>query len=58
MVRREEVEMTTEEVGRGGWGVVYVAKFRGLRVAAKCLHQVIISHYNIRQFMREMNTHQ
>ena len=31
-----------------------VAKFRGLRVAAKCLHQVIISRYNRRQFSREM----
>ena len=31
--------MTKEELGRGGWGVVKVAKFRGLRVAAKCLHQ-------------------
>ena len=47
--------MTTEELGRGGWGVVNVAKFRGLRVAAKCLYQVIISHYNIRQFNREMS---
>ena len=27
VVRREEVEMTTEELGRGGWGVVNVAKF-------------------------------
>ena len=55
VVRREEVEMTTEELGRGGWGVVNVAKFRGLRVAAKCLHQVIISRYNIRRFTREMS---
>ena len=55
VVRREEVEMTVEELGRGGWGVVNVAKFRGLRVAAKCLHQEIISRYNIRQFNREMS---
>ena len=55
VVRREEVEMTTEELGRGGWGVVIVAKFRGLRVAAKCLHQMIISRHNIRQFTREMS---
>ena len=31
MVSREEIEMTKEELGRGGWGVVKVAKFRGLR---------------------------
>ena len=54
VVRREEVEMTSEVVGRGGWGEVRVAKFRGLRVAAKCLYQVILSDYNLRQFTREM----
>ena len=41
VVRREEVVMTSEVVGREGWGEVRVAEFRGLRVAAKCLHQVI-----------------
>ena len=54
VVKREEVEMTSEVVGRGGWGEVRVAKFRGLRVAAKCLYQVILSDYNLRQFTREM----
>ena len=33
MVRREEVELTEEVVGRGGWGEVKVAKFRGYDVA-------------------------
>ena len=37
VVRREEVELTEEVLGRGGWGEVRVAKFRGLRVAAKFL---------------------
>ena len=54
VVKREEVEMTTEVVGRGGWGEVKIAKFRGLRVAAKCLHEMIISPYNLRKFNREM----
>ena len=31
-----------------------VAMFRGLRVAAKFLHDVILSPYNVRQFVREM----
>ena len=31
-----------------------VAKFRGLRVAAKFLHDVILSNYNRRLFVREM----
>ena len=55
VVRREEVEMTTEELGRGAWGVVKVAKFRGLKVAAKCLHQIIISDFNIQLFNREIS---
>ena len=54
MVRREEVELTEETLGTGGWGEVKVANFRGLRVAAKFLHKVIISNYNRRQFSREM----
>ena len=54
VVRREEVEVTSEMVGRGAWGEVRVAKFRGLRVAAKCLYQVILSDHNLRQFSWEM----
>ena len=54
VVRREEIEMSEEVLGKGGWGEVKVAKFRGLRVAAKCLHEVILSSYNISVFTREM----
>ena len=54
VVRRVEVELTNVEVGTGSWGKVIVAKFRGVPVAAKCMHQVIISDYNRRQFMREI----
>ena len=43
-VGREEIELQEgEELGRGGWAVVKVAKFRGALVAAKCLHGVIAS---------------
>ena len=54
VVDRQEVELTGEELGRGGWAVVKVAHFRGQRVAAKCLHGHIISPYNRRKFQREM----
>ena len=54
VVRREEVELTEEVVGKGGWGEVMVAKFRGLRVAAKFLYKAIISTYNRELFTREM----
>ena len=54
-VQRDEIELTEEEVGVGGWASVKVANFRGVRVAAKCLHRQIISAHNIRLFTREMN---
>ena len=53
-MRKEEIEITEEVLGKGGWGEVKVAKFRGLRVAAKCLYEVILSPYNISVFTREM----
>ena len=55
VVRRDEINLEDEELGRGGWGVVKVAKFRALRVAAKCLYGQIVSNYNRLLFIREMN---
>ena len=55
VVRRDEIIFTDEELGRGGWAVVKVAKFRATRVAAKCLHGQIVSNYNRLLFIREMN---
>ena len=54
VVRREEIQLTEEELGRGGWAVVKVATFRGTRVAAKCLFDEIVSDYNRGLFIREM----
>ena len=55
VVRREEIEMTGPELGRGGWATVSVATFRGVQVAAKTIHRQIISPHNIQLFRREMN---
>ena len=55
VVNRREIIMTEVVLGKGGWGEVKVAGFRGLKVAAKCLFEVIISPYNIGTFSREMN---
>ena len=55
VVSRQEIHLTAEELGKGGWATVRVAMFRGQRVAAKCLHNQIISTHNIRLFTREMN---
>ena len=55
MVEREEIQLTQRELGRRGWAAVKVAEFRGLQVAAKCLHAIIISDYNRQLFVREMS---
>ena len=54
-IDREEIQFTGEELGKGGWAEVKVAKFRAVRVAAMCLHSQIISPYNRDLFIREMN---
>ena len=56
VVGRGEIEATEEELGRGGWATVSVANFRGLRVAAKCMHRdLVVCDYNRALFSREMS---
>ena len=56
VVERGEIHITEEVLGRGGWGEVKVAEFRGTRVAAKSLYQAIRTGRYYRQlFIREMN---
>ena len=54
-VDRAEIQVTEEELGRGSWATVSVATFRGARVAAKVIHNMIVSRHNIRLFRREMD---
>ena len=55
VVRRREIQLTNVELGRGGWGAVTVANFRGIQVAAKCLYKDLTSGYYRDMFNREMN---
>ena len=55
VVRREEIELTGPELGRGAWATVSVAKFRGAQVAVKIIHNQLVSRHNIHLFRREMN---
>ena len=56
VLQRNEIEITEEEIGRGGWAAVKVANFRGTRVAAKCFYQqILVSQYNRQLFNREMH---
>ena len=55
IVQNDEIRMTQEILGTGGWGEVKVGIFRGTKVAVKCLHQMILSEYNLDLFSREMD---
>ena len=55
VINKDEVTLTNEELGRGSYAVVTVGIFRGLRVAVKSLHTIIISDYNLALFSREMS---
>ena len=55
VVQREEIQLTDEELGRGGWGVVKVANFRGIRLAAKCFYSELTSDYYLSMYNRELN---
>ena len=55
LIERDEITVTGEELGRGGWGEVKVGVFRGTRVALKTLYEVILNDYNTQLFSREMD---
>ena len=54
LLDKEEIVLTDEKIGVGAYGEVRVALFRGTRVAAKCLHRLIVSDYNRGVFIGEM----
>ena len=53
-IPRDEINLSNKILGTGGWGYVTEAIFRGRRVAAKCLHEAIISPHNQELFAKEM----
>ena len=53
-ISRDEINLSNQILGTGGWGYVIEATFRGRRVAAKCLHEAIISPHNQELFAKEM----
>ena len=54
VVDRREINLSDKELGRGAYGWVKEGTFRGCKVAVKCLHNQLISDYNLRVFDREM----
>ena len=55
-VSRNEINLTEEELGRGGWGAIKIGIFREQRVAVKQMYQVIMSVDNLELIHREINT--
>ncbi|XP_019851412.1 PREDICTED: uncharacterized protein LOC109581597 [Amphimedon queenslandica] len=55
-VNHKDVTLSKEELGRGGWGVVWVGQFRGHSVAVKELHEAIRSSLYLENLHREINT--
>ena len=53
-ISRDEIALSNKTLGTGGWGYVTEATFRGRRVAAKCLHEAIVSPHNQELFAKEM----
>ena len=53
-ISRDEVLFSNNILGTGGWGYVKEATYRGRRVAAKCLHEAIVSPHNQELFAKEM----
>ena len=55
LVNRQEINLTKEKLGKGGWAKVQVAEFRGIKVAAKKLYKELQSPFYHNAFTREMN---
>ena len=54
VVNRREITLSEKELGRGAYGWVKEATFRGCKVAVKRLHNELVSDYNLHVYDREM----
>ena len=54
IIQRDEIQLTDVELGRGGWGAVKIANFRGAQVAAKCSYAELNSDFHRQVLHREM----
>ncbi|XP_019851989.1 PREDICTED: uncharacterized protein LOC100634190 [Amphimedon queenslandica] len=51
-----DVTLSKKELGRGGWGVIWIGEFRGQSVAVKQMHELIKSDEYMELLHREINT--
>ena len=54
VISRKDVNLSSKILGTGGWGVVQEATYKGQRVAAKTIHEEIISDHNQGLFLKEI----
>ena len=54
IIERNEIQLTDKYLGKGAWASVRVGIFRGIEVAVKQIHDLILSDYNRELFAREM----
>ena len=55
VISRNEIQMTENCLGKGGWGSVNEGTYCGCTVAVKQIHDLILSRHNRLLFEREMN---
>ena len=53
-VDKKDLDVASNEIGSGGWGIVYKGKFKGVTVAVKKLYPHIVSEYNEKLVRREI----
>ena len=54
ILNREEIIVSEQALDVSGWGSIKTGKFRGMLVAVKQMHQLILSPHNRELFEREM----
>ena len=55
-ISHSEILLSNSELGRGGWGVIWIGEFRGQRVAVKQMHELLKSKEYMELLHREINT--
>ena len=55
-ISHTDIKVSGVELGRGGWGVVYVGQFRGQKVAVKQIHELTKSTQYLALLHREVTT--